>query len=101
MHRDKCNGEPVHCDCSVKELKDINLEQLARIVGVSSKEQQPIPIRLQCPNTQCNAMHIDSGKFLTKPHHTHACQYCGATWRPAIVNTIGVRFLPGFKDGTV
>lgn len=42
--------------------------------------------------------HIDVGEFATKPHHTHACQHCGMTWRPAVVDTVGVRFLPGFKD---
>lgn len=35
---------------------------------------------------------------VTKLHHTHACQTCGHVWRPAIVNTVGVQFLPGFKD---
>ena len=42
-------------------------------------------------------LHIDEGEFATKPHHTHACQACGHVWRPAIVPTTGVRFLPGFK----
>jgi hypothetical protein len=57
----------------------------------------PIPMRLTCP--ACNALHIDEGEFATKPHHTHACQSCGNVWRPAIVHTVGVRFLPGFKSG--
>lgn len=60
-------------------------------------EQQPIPMFLTCP--MCSARHIDEGEFATKPHHTHACQGCGLTWRPAIVPTVGVRFLPGFKNG--
>ena len=38
-------------------------------------------------------------KGATKPHHTHACQHCGHVWRPAIVNTVGVMFLQGFKNG--
>ena len=46
----------------------------------------------------CGERHIDSGEFATKPHHTHACQTCGETWRPAKVPTVGVQFLPGFKD---
>lgn len=58
----------------------------------------PIPILLWCP--ECGGRHIDVGEFATKPHHTHACQYCGHCWRPAIVPTCGVQFLPGFKDGT-
>lgn len=57
---------------------------------------EPIPMRLHCP--ECLALHIDEGEFATKLHHTHACQECGAVWRPAIVNTVGVRFLPGFKN---
>lgn len=57
---------------------------------------EPIPLLLTCP--QCGMRHIDAGEFATKPHHTHACQHCGMTWRPAIVPTVGVQFLPGFKD---
>jgi rubredoxin len=56
----------------------------------------PIPMILCCP--MCNARHIDRGEFATKPHHTHACQECGHVWRPAVVPTVGVQFLPGFKD---
>ena len=46
----------------------------------------------------CGELHIDVGEFETKAHHTHACQHCGAVWRPAVVATVGVRFLPGFKN---
>ena len=35
---------------------------------------------------------------VVKSHHTHACQTCGMVWRPAIIATVGVQFLPGFKD---
>ena len=56
----------------------------------------PIPMVLHCP--ECRTRHIDEGEFATKPHHTHACQGCGLTWRPAIVPTVGVQFLPGFKN---
>lgn len=57
---------------------------------------EPVPMRLTCP--ECGALHIDEGEFATKPHHTHACQGCGMVWRPAVVPTVGVRFLPGFKN---
>ena len=57
----------------------------------------PVPMRLTCP--ACNELHIDEGEFATKAHHTHACQACGNVWRPAVVATVGVRFLPGFKNG--
>lgn len=56
----------------------------------------PIPMRLCCE--ACGTLHIDEGEFRTKPHHTHSCQHCGLTWRPAVVATVGVQFLPGFKN---
>lgn len=56
----------------------------------------PIPMLLWCP--QCKARHIDVDEFEEKPHHTHACQACGMVWRPAIEFTVGVQFLPGFKN---
>lgn len=59
-------------------------------------ETAPIPMLLWCPG--CGARHVDAGEFASKPHHTHACQTCGLTWRPAVEPTVGVRFLPGFKD---
>lgn len=57
----------------------------------------PVPMLLFCPS--CGARHIDKGEFATRAHHAHACQNCGMTWRPAVVATVGVQFLPGFKDG--
>lgn len=56
----------------------------------------PIPMLLWCP--ECGTRHIDQGEFAEKRHHTHACQSCGHVWRPAIHDTVGVKFLPGFKD---
>ncbi len=56
----------------------------------------PIPMILFCPS--CHERHIDVGEFTIKEHHTHACQHCGFVWRPALVATVGVQFLPGFKD---
>jgi hypothetical protein len=58
----------------------------------------PIPMILTCPIRECGARHIDTGEFATKVHHTHSCQKCGTTWRPAVVPTVGVQFLPGFKS---
>lgn len=57
---------------------------------------RPVPMILFCP--QCGERHIDVGEFETKHHHTHACQYCGFVWRPAVDSTVGVQFLPGFKN---
>lgn len=69
----------------------------------------PIPMLLHCPGVVvrsgvpsiCAVRHVDKGEFATKPHHTHSCQSCGHTWRPAVVDTVGVQFLPGFKDQDV
>jgi len=63
---------------------------------MEENSQLPIPMLLWCPG--CQMRHIDEGEFAKKPHHTHACQGCGLVWRPAIVLTVGVQFLPGFKD---
>jgi rubredoxin len=60
-------------------------------------EFSTVPMILYCPATYCNERHIDAGDFAEKPHHTHACQRCGHVWRPAVLNTHGVQFLPGFK----
>ena len=62
----------------------------------SQEPSVPVPMLLRCPS--CNERHIDEGEFALKPHHTHACQICGEVWRPAIVATVGVHFLPGFKN---
>lgn len=63
---------------------------------IATTKNQPIPMLLFCP--WCGHRHIDEGEFATKSHHTHACQTCGMVWRPAIVPTVGVVFLPGFKN---
>lgn len=66
--------------------------------ALTEEHALPIPMLLTCP--YCKGRHIDEGAFAHKPHHTHACQHCGMTWRPAIVATVGVQFLPGFKNDT-
>lgn len=72
-----------------------------------ARKPPPVPMRLPCPGTvpdghgglrMCGVLHIDEGRFATHPHHTHSCQTCGMTWRPAVVATVGVQFLPGFKN---
>jgi hypothetical protein len=62
----------------------------------AGKGMEPIPMLIWCP--MCCARHIDEGEFATKVHHTHSCQACGLTWRPAVVPTVGVQYLPGFKN---
>lgn len=56
----------------------------------------PIPMIMSCP--RCEGRHIDKEPWATRRHHTHACQHCGHNWRPAVEPTVGVQFLPGFKD---
>ena len=57
--------------------------------------EPPVPMLLWCPNGH---RHVDKGEYATTLHHTHACQICGIVWRPALIPTDGVQFLPGFKD---
>jgi hypothetical protein len=58
--------------------------------------ENPVPMIIWCP--KCHERHIDKGVYAVNPHHSHACQHCGHVWRPAIIATVGVQFLPGFKD---
>jgi hypothetical protein len=83
-------------DGAVRE-RDEWFREATRLTVEVARLEAPIPMRLICP--ACSALHIDEGEFATKPHHTHACQSCGNVWRPAIVATFGVQFLPGFKNG--
>jgi len=69
-------------------------ERLRRIAG--TLVTTPVPMIIHCP--MCAGRHIDMGEFEIKPHSTHACQHCGFVWRPALVATVGVQFLPGFKN---
>jgi rubredoxin len=75
-------------DLVAKMRKEIGLEK--------TEPEKPIPLIITCPS--CGKRHIDEGEWATRNHHTHSCQYCGFTWRPAVVATVGVQFLPGFKN---
>lgn len=57
---------------------------------------ESVALILVCPG--CGERHVDKGRFAEKPHKVHACQHCGLPWQPALHETVGVRFLPGFKD---
>ena len=63
---------------------------------IAENAAAPVPMILFCPS--CDQRHIDEGDFATISHATHACQHCGVCWRPAAVPTVGVQFLPGFKN---
>jgi rubredoxin len=83
---------PLHQIFHAPEEVEAFLDLASKGVGATD----PIPLKLNCPN--CGASHIDEGEFAHKPHHTHACQECGLVWRPGIRPTVGVQFLPGFKN---
>jgi hypothetical protein len=71
----------------------------ARIAETAIAEVRkiPIPIRLTCEG--CGELHVDEGwPGAVSPHATHVCQNCGLAWKPSLVPTIGVRFLPGHKN---
>jgi hypothetical protein len=74
--------------------------ELQKLVGsfqeLVSDLQLPIPMILFCP--VCNERHIDKGKFAVAVHKSHSCQSCGFTWSPCHRPTVGVLFLPGYKD---
>ena len=78
------------------EVQEAFKVRSSELLAEIEKLKEPISMLLYCP--ECGWRHIDDGEFKTKPHHTHACQHCGHCWRPAICNTVGVQFLPGFKD---
>lgn len=73
-------------------LNELNI----RIDAAFRQLHTPIPMILFCPS--CGARHIDIGTFETKPHKSHSCQSCGFTWSPSHVPTVGVQFLPGYRD---
>lgn len=87
---------PRNQGAALRNVYNFGFEAALRKARSETEANDPIPMRLSCP--ECGELHIDEGEFETRAHHTHACQHCGAVWRPAIVCTVGVRFLPGFKN---
>jgi len=88
-----------HSEGGAQMIGDITRDfrsAMAEAENLTALKKEPVPMRITCP--ECGTLHIDEGEFATKPHHTHACQSCGHVWRPAIVPTVGVQFLPGFKN---
>lgn len=77
-----------------REFPDAPTSERGQVFGIIGPP--PVPMLIWCP--ECSERHIDEGEFATKIHHTHSCQVCGHTWRPAVVPTVGVKFLPGFKN---
>jgi hypothetical protein len=59
----------------------------------------PLTAKCECGRPRmCGARHVDKGDFATKPHHTHSCQECGGSFRLQKEATVGVAFIPEFKD---
>ncbi len=59
----------------------------------------PLSAKCECGRPRmCGARHVDKGDFATKPHHTHSCQECGGSFRLQKEATVGVAFIPEFKD---
>lgn len=71
--------------------------ELAELRKAPPPQVEPIAMLLWCP--VCNERHFDVGVHAITPHRTHTCQACGMCWAPAAVATLGVRFLPGTKNG--
>lgn len=80
----------------VRYLLNLNEARHTEMLHLQASLSYPVPMIMHCP--LCNGRHIDKGDFAHKSHHTHACQHCGHCWRPAVMATVGVQFLPGFKD---
>lgn len=74
------------------------MAEAIKALALEDSSRPPIPLILFCPI--CDARHIDEGSFASEPHKSHACQGCGFTWAPSNVPTVGVRFLPGYKNET-
>ena len=74
------------------------IHELEQQIAALSTGNTIIPMLLWCPG--CGRRHIDEGVFATKEHRDHACQACGLVWRPSLVPTCGVQFLPGYRNET-
>ena len=82
--------------CTLQEELRAARKEMVRIHEHATMDPPPVPLLLWCP--ECKARHVDIGEFATRRHHSHACQKCGLVWQPSVQATIGVLFLPGFKN---
>lgn len=94
MSRLKTEPPVIEFQLPEMQITPSELDQL--VVAMEPPGPQALPMRIPCPS--CGELHVDEGEWATKLHHTHACQKCGQVWRPAVIPTVGVRFLPGFKN---
>ena len=80
---------------TLDEMKERPNEVIATPVEEPAAAE-PIPMLLYCP--ECCARHVDVHEWATTPHRSHVCQECGHIFRPALVATVGVIFLPGTRN---
>ena len=96
-HQPFLGDEQVHVDDSMPRdhVVEAVCGAIQRMEG-PPQEPKPIQMLIHCPI--CAHRHIDEDKWATRPHHTHACQHCGHVWRPCVQQTVGVKYLPGYKN---
>lgn len=92
------NLSKITCSDDLRECILAVLDEIDRASATAGEPDptDPIPMILYCP--VCHERHLDEEEFATRPHSTHACQQCGFVWKPAKVATVGVRFLPGYRN---
>lgn len=100
--RERFDAVELLTKAGVPPHQGLNLAVLS-IVQMLEAARAPIPMRLHCPGrlddgSVCGVLHIDEGEFATRSHKVHACQSCGEHFQPALVPTVGVRWLPGCKN---
>lgn len=95
---DEASSEPIE-DQVLRAIDGALHDQvMSRVTSsIDARRNAPIPIRMPCP--RCGELHVDEGKWSARIHTTHECQSCGEVWRPAVVATVGVRFLTQGHDG--
>ncbi len=84
-----------------KALQALEGRTLPELVPQPMKQVIYCPLSAKCEcgrPRMCGARHVDKGAFATKPHHTHSCQSCGGSFRLQKEATVGVDFIPEFKD---
>lgn len=104
----ECKSE--YCGCRVYEFcsalliddadTTAQLESYRTLIVALENEiarlKLPVPLVLHCP--ECTQQHIDKPDERTEgwvnpPHRSHLCHNCGAIWRPADVETVGVEHI--------
>lgn len=72
------------------------LELRDELAKLTLRDKPMLELLIYCP--RCLKQHIDEGDFATKPHKTHACQFCGLGFRASKEPSVGVQFFSGWKN---